>query len=115
MERVLPYTRLKGNTLRASPREFVNWVTEQLAPAGKPRACKLFGEYGLYYLDGKFRGLICSDQFFLKKTLTGAALLGAEAMEGSSSTGAKFAVLFDSLENQRFSCELSRKNLEGTP
>ncbi|MFZ3150912.1 MAG: hypothetical protein WA116_04425 [Anaerolineaceae bacterium] len=69
----------------------------------------MFGEYGLDYLDGKFMGLICSDQFFLKKTLPGAAQLGAEAMEGFSSTGAKFAFLFDSLEDQGFSCELLRK------
>ncbi|MFZ3070559.1 MAG: TfoX/Sxy family protein [Anaerolineaceae bacterium] len=98
----------------ASTREFVDYVTEQLAPAGKLHACKMFGEYGLY-LDGKFIGLICSDQFFLKKTTAGAALLGAEAIEGFPYAGAKSAFLFDSLEDKEFLCELLRKTWQELP
>lgn len=51
----------------ASKREFVEFVAEQLSGAGNISYRKMFGEYGLY-LDGKYFGLVCDDQLFIKVT-----------------------------------------------
>ena len=51
----------------ASDAGFVEYVLEQLAPAGRVRAKRMFGEYGLF-LDGVFIAVICADQLFVKPT-----------------------------------------------
>ena len=56
----------------ASDESFVNYVTEQLGEAGRIRAKKLFGEYGLY-CDGIFFAVVCDNQLFLKITPQGEA------------------------------------------
>ena len=51
----------------ASHADFVNYIAEQLQAAGKIRAKRMFGEYGLF-CDGLFFAVICDDQFFVKIT-----------------------------------------------
>ena len=54
----------------ASSVEFVEYVCGQAEGAGDVSYRKMFGEYGIY-LDGKFIGVICDNQFFVKITKAG--------------------------------------------
>lgn len=49
----------------ATGKEFMEYILEQMAPAGEVRAKKMFGEYG-FYLNGKMVALACDDQLFIK-------------------------------------------------
>lgn len=51
----------------ASSKEFVEYVVEQLRDVGIISYRKMFGEYG-WYCDGKFLGVICDDQLYVKIT-----------------------------------------------
>ena len=51
----------------ASGKEFVEYAAEQLREAGGISCRRMFGEYG-WYCDGKFLGVICDDQLFIKIT-----------------------------------------------
>ena len=42
----------------ASNPEFVQYIADQLAPAGQVTYYKMFGDYGVY-LDGKMFALVC--------------------------------------------------------
>lgn len=55
----------------ASNLEFVEYVCAQISAAGDITYMKMFGEYGVY-CDGKVIGVICDNQFFVKKTEAGA-------------------------------------------
>lgn len=58
----------------ASSLSFVEFVMEQMAPAGAITYRRMFGEYGLY-CDGKYFGCICDDRALVKITPAGEALL----------------------------------------
>ena len=62
----------------ASHLSYVNFVCEQMAGAGTITWRRMFGEFGLY-CDGKFFGVICGDQTFLKITSAGASPTRAAA------------------------------------
>lgn len=49
----------------ASSKGFVEYAMEQLRDVGLVSYRKMFGEYG-WYCDGKFLGVICDDQLFVK-------------------------------------------------
>ncbi len=51
----------------ASHSDFVQYIADQCAGAGKIMVKKMFGDYGIY-CDGKIFGLICDDCFYLKPT-----------------------------------------------
>lgn len=51
----------------ASSLDFVQYVADQCAGAGKIITKKMFGDYGVY-CNGKIFGLICDDSFYLKPT-----------------------------------------------
>ena len=51
----------------ASHSDFVQYIADQCAGAGKIMVKKMFGDYGIY-CDGKIFGLICDDCFYLKST-----------------------------------------------
>ena len=51
----------------ASSLDFVQYVADQCAGAGKIITQKMFGDYGIY-CNGKIFGLICDDSFYLKPT-----------------------------------------------
>ena len=94
--------------------EYINYVLEQLRPAGEVDARKMFGEYGLY-MDGKFVGLICDNQVYLKKTKAGGELLGEDAAEGCAYPGAKPSYIIEDLEDQERICQVLRATWEELP
>ena len=94
--------------------EYIDYVLDQLAPAGEVVANKMFGEYGLY-LDGKIIGLVCDNQVFLKKTAAGAKLLGEDAVEGYAYPGAKLSYVFEDLDDQDFLVKLLRATWQELP
>jgi TfoX/Sxy family transcriptional regulator of competence genes len=53
----------------------VAWIVKQISDAGEIKAQKMFGEYGIY-LDDKIIGMVCDDQFFVKRTEAGYAFWG---------------------------------------
>lgn len=97
----------------ASSVEFVEYVCGQLSEAGKMRYKKMFGEYGIY-CDEKFIGLICENQFFVKKTVKGATLL-RDAEEVSPYSGAKPHFVIESLDDKIFLSEFIRATYEELP
>lgn len=58
----------------ASTLDFVEYVFEQINTAGNISFKKMFGEYG-FHCDGKYFACICDNQFFVKITEAGKALL----------------------------------------
>ena len=54
----------------ATSRATIDYLLEQMAPAGSMSARKMFGEYALY-LSGKVVALVCNDQLFIKPTEAG--------------------------------------------
>jgi len=65
----------------ASSQAFIEYLQEQLTGcgAGEIYCRKMFGEYGIY-CDGVFFGLVCDDQFFVKITEAGKAILGEKCL-----------------------------------
>ncbi|MDY0125118.1 MAG: TfoX/Sxy family protein [Anaerolineaceae bacterium] len=94
--------------------DYIQYVLEQIGPAGDISVRKMFGEYGLY-MDGKVMGLICDNQVFLKKTEAGTDLLGEDAMEGYAYPGAKASFVFENLDDQDFVIEVLRATWEQLP
>lgn len=76
----------------ASKQSTVDFITEQMAEAGKVSAKKMFGEYGLY-LGEKLFALVCDDQLFMKPTPGGRAFLGDDAAEAAPYPSAKPCLL----------------------
>lgn len=62
----------------ASNPEFVQYIADQLAPAGQVTYHKMFGDYGVY-LDGKMFALVCDDQLFIKNYQRGGSPCSAAA------------------------------------
>jgi len=56
-----------------SQQAIVDYFCEQMGGAGAISSRRMFGEYGVY-CDGKFIGVICNDQLFVKITKAGEAL-----------------------------------------
>lgn len=83
-----------------------DYILEQLSEAGEVSVRKMFGEYGLY-CDGKFAGVICDDELFLKPTEEGRAFAPGLG-EGSPYPGAKphLHVTGDRLEDAEWVAEL---------
>jgi TfoX/Sxy family transcriptional regulator of competence genes len=77
----------------ASDIGFVEYVCEQVAGAGRITHRRMFGEFALY-CDGKVVALICDNQFFLKPTTAGRALLD-RVKEAPPYPGAKMYYLLD--------------------
>ncbi len=94
--------------------DYIQYVLEQIGPAGDISVRKMFGEYGLY-MDGKVMGLICDNQVFLKKTEAGTDLLGEDAMEGYAYPGARASFVFENLDDQDFVIEVLRATWEQLP
>jgi TfoX/Sxy family transcriptional regulator of competence genes len=82
-----------GEGRMASDIGFVEYVCEQVAGAGHISHRRMFGEFALY-CDGKVVALICDNQFFLKPTVAGRALL-QRVKEAPPYPGAKPYYLLD--------------------
>lgn len=88
----------------ASNIEFVEYVCEQISGAGNITYKKMFGDYGVY-CNQKIIGLICDNQFFLKKTKSGRNLL-REVIEAPAYEGAKPSFLIPSLDDREYLTEV---------
>ena len=71
----------------ASDPSFVKFVVDQLSGHCTASYKKMFGEYGLY-ADGKFFGVICDNQLFIKPTENGRRFIG-DPVEAPPYPGAK--------------------------
>jgi DNA transformation protein len=91
----------------ASDQSFVDYVCEQIAAAGRISQRKMFGEYAVY-CDTKVVALVCDNQFFLKPTDAGRALL-PKIQEGFPYPGAKPWIVADEwLDDDVFVAKLVR-------
>ncbi|MFZ2537607.1 MAG: TfoX/Sxy family protein [Oscillospiraceae bacterium] len=97
----------------ASSIDFVEYVCDQISGAGEITYKKMFGEYTVY-CNSKVIGLICNNQLFVKKTVSGTELLvGAE--EDSPYTGAKPHFVIENLEDREFLSCFIRKTCDELP
>lgn len=100
----------------ASQQSTVDYILEQIAAAGVVSARKMFGEYGLY-CDGRIVALICDDQFYLKPTPEGRALLGDAVDEQPAYPGARpsFLIAGDRWDDADWMVELVRVTTAALP
>ena len=98
----------------ASDIGFMEFVVEQVRGAGRITYRKMFGEYAVY-CDGKVVALVCDNQFFLKPTPAGRALLD-RVKEAPPYPGAKDYFLLDAqLEDGELAAELVRVTARSLP
>lgn len=97
----------------ASTVEFVEYVCGQIGGAGRISYKKMFGEYGVY-CDEKMIGVICDNQFFVKKTAAGAALMPG-CPEAAPYEGAKPQLLIESLEDREKMARLIAETFRELP
>jgi TfoX/Sxy family transcriptional regulator of competence genes len=98
----------------ASDVRFVEYVCEQIGGAGRVTYRKMFGEFAVY-CDGKVVALVCDNQFFLKPTSAGRALLG-RVKEAPPYEGAKPHFLLDAeLEDAEQAAQLVRTTARELP
>ena len=97
----------------ASSKEFVEYAMEQLRDAGLVSYRKMFGEYG-WYCDGKFLGVICDDQLFIKITEAGRKF-APDLEEAPPYEGAKDYFLIDDIDNSDFLVKLAEVTLSHLP
>lgn len=97
----------------ASSAEFVEYVCDQIGGSGTITYRKMFGEYGVY-CDKKIIGLVCDNQFFLKITNKGRALI-REVQEAPAYDGAKPSFLIEALEDRDHLAKLVRATYEELP
>jgi TfoX/Sxy family transcriptional regulator of competence genes len=103
---------IKGGTM-ASNIDFAEYVAEQIGGAGSITFRKMFGEYCIY-CDGKPIGLICDNQFYVKKTKIGADLL-PDATEAPPYTGAKNHFVIQNLDVREFLADFIHKTCDELP
>ena len=97
----------------ASDREFVKFVCEQLSGAGEISSRRMFGEAAVY-LEDKVIGLVCDNQFFLKPTEAGRAMIGV-ATEAPPFPGANNWFLVADLDDPEFLADLARTTAAALP
>ncbi len=97
----------------ASSKEFVEYAMEQLRDAGLVSYRKMFGEYG-WYCDGKFLGVICDDQLFVKITPeTDAAF--PDVPKAPPYEGAKDYFLIEDIDDREQLVKLAQATWEALP
>jgi TfoX/Sxy family transcriptional regulator of competence genes len=98
----------------ASDIGFIEYVCEQLAGAGRVTYRKMFGEFAVY-CDDKVVALVCDNQFFLKPTAAGRALL-EHAKEAPPFKGARPFFLLDAeLEDPELAARLVKATARELP
>ena len=98
----------------ASDQRFMDYVIDQIGAAGPVSCRKMFGEYAVY-CDGKVVALVCDNQFFLKATADGRALLEV-VHEAAPYPGAKACLrLDDQLDDQALMARLVRATADALP
>lgn len=97
----------------ASGKDFMEFVCEQLSDAGNITYRKMFGEYGVY-CDGKFFGVVCDNQLFIKITQAGEERFNGLA-KAPPYDGAKDYFLIDNIEDRALLSELIRISCGSLP
>ena len=98
----------------ASDIDFVEYVCEQIRGAGRVTHRRMFGEFAIY-CDGKVVALVCDNQFFLKPTAPGKALL-ERVQEAPPYPGAKPYYLIDAqLDDAEAVAALVRATADALP
>lgn len=98
----------------ASTQEFVDFVVDQIRPAGLVTARKMFGEYALY-AGGKVVALVCDDRLFIKPTDAARTFIG-EVVEAPPYPGAKaYFLIEDTIEDGGWMGEVIRITQEALP
>lgn len=92
----------------ASTLDFVEYVCDQISGAGEITYKKMFGEFGIY-CNAKIIGLVCDDQFFVKKTKAGASIC-PDCQEASPYAGAKPHFAVDQIDDR----ELMKRFISAT-
>ena len=102
----------KGEAM-ASTLDYVTYVCDQLGGAGVITYRKMFGDYGVY-CNGKIVGLICGNQFFVKKTEAGAAIL-PDCEEAAPYAGAKPHLLIERIDDRERMARFIAATCEALP
>ena len=97
----------------ASSLEFMEYVFDQIKGIGEITYKKMFGEYCVYYKD-KIVGLVCDDQFLIKKTTAGKEIL-PNSEEIPPYEGSKPCILIENLEDKKLLKELILKTYQELP
>lgn len=97
----------------ASSKEFVEYAAEQLRDAGNISYRKMFGEYG-WYCDGKFMGVICDDQLFVKVTPETKKAF-PDIPKAPPYEGAKEYFLMEDIDNRELLTKLAKATWEALP
>ncbi|HBC92136.1 MAG TPA: competence protein TfoX [Pelotomaculum sp.] len=97
----------------ASTKEFVEYVSGQLAEAGTISYKKMFGEYG-FYCNGKFFACVCDNQFFVKITDNGQKIL-KNAETAPPYEGATPYFLITDLDDKKLLHKLTVATCEALP
>lgn len=98
----------------ASDLDFVEFVCEQIRGAGQVSHRRMFGEFAVY-CDGKVVGFVCDNQFFLKPTSVGKALL-ERVKEAPPYPGAKPYYLLDAqLDEAELAAAIVRATADALP
>ena len=98
----------------ASDIGFVEYVCEQIRGAGQVSHRRMFGEFAVY-CDGKVVALVCDNQFFLKPTDAGKALLD-RVKQAPPYPGAKPYLLIDAqLDDAEAAATLVRATAAALP
>ena len=82
----------------ASTTQFVEYACAQASETGECTYRKMFGEFGLYF-QGKFIGVVCGNQLFVKQTAAGRMLV-PDIREEAPYEGASPYFVVDFLENR---------------
>lgn len=97
----------------ASSTDFVTYVCDQINGAGTITYKKMFGEYGIY-CNNKIIGVICDNQFFVKKTEAGAALCPGHE-EAPPYTGAKPHIIIDNMDDKQLMTQFIKATYNELP
>lgn len=97
----------------ASSEEFMDYVFENIKGVGDITYKKMFGEYTVYF-KGKVVGLVCDNQFVIKKTNIGKTLLPNNE-EIPPYEGAKPCILIENLDDKILLKEVIQKSYDELP
>lgn len=84
----------------ASSLDFVTYVCDQISDAGEITYKKMFGEYTIY-CNEKPIGVVCNNQFFIKKTKAGIDIY-PECEQAAPYNGAKAHFLIEHIDDRSF-------------
>lgn len=98
----------------ASDPGYVEYVLDQVGALPGLAHKMMFGEYGLW-LDAKIVALVCDDQFLLKPTPAGRALLGGDPPGVPPYPGAKPWLLVEDLDDADALRALLRATADALP